>query len=92
MFGWCVRDEKYFWEVGPNYVYLPNLHQLQNGLPSHLVKLQHSMVMCCGDYEFSWEVRNIKSAKLADDIYDQDASLFLEEEEKNDIEKIKAKS
>lgn len=92
MFGWCVKDEKYFWDMGPNYIYLPNVHQLQQGIPSHLAKIQNGMIMCCGDYEFSWDVRNIRSAKLADDIYDQDSSLFLEEEEKNDIEKIKANS
>lgn len=90
MFGWCVRDDKFFWKVGPNYVYLANAYQLKNGYPSHLAKVQSGMMMCCGDYEFEWEVRNVRAGKLAEDIYDQDASLYLEEEEKNDIDKIKA--
>jgi hypothetical protein len=34
-FGWCVKDEKYFWNVGPNFVYLANKQQLEDGSPSY---------------------------------------------------------
>jgi hypothetical protein len=23
-YGWCIRDEKHFWDMGPNYIFLAN--------------------------------------------------------------------
>jgi hypothetical protein len=89
MHSWCVKDEKYHWNVGPNFIYLANRHQLQTGTPSHLVKIQKDMIMSSGDYEFKWDVKNIMLPKVDEDLYDDDASLYLEEDEKNDIEKLK---
>lgn len=89
MYGWCIRDEKYFWDIGPNYIFLANRHQLKQGIPSHLAKIQKGMIMCSGDYEFEWDVKNIRPPKVAEDIYDLDESLYLEEDDKTDIEKLK---
>lgn len=88
-YGWCIKDEKYFWDMGPNYIFLANRHQLKNNLPSHLCQIQKGMIMCSGDYEFEWDVKNIRAPKVAEDIYDQEDSLYEEEEDKTDIEKLK---
>jgi hypothetical protein len=62
---------------------------LKLGTPSHLAKIQKGMIMCSADYEFEWDVINIKPPKVQEDIYDLESSLYLEEEDKTDIEKLK---
>ena len=85
MYGWCIKDEKYFWDLAHNYIYLANYEQFKYSTPSNLTKVQNDMILCVGDYELQINIFNTEEDRIKEDIYDDEASLFHEKEDKFDI-------
>jgi len=78
IYGWCLREDSPWIEIGNNYIFGVSYDEYKEMLPSRLIQVQDSMQLCVGDHEFSCRIKNLDKNMFEGDIYDNEASLMLE--------------